>query len=218
MRAARSEQLHTALCLVMESCNTANGHAAPTAGELSSTLDQLSIFDPDLFPTLLPRIHELMTLIIEASKDVNSLAQPDTETSGAAPAQTLPGLALASATAPAPPGQQSTSSLPSFVLGATSEEEMTNTWDDYAFQQTVKRSVARPTELQKKIVREAQILRETLSNARLAVEQLSGGGLSLKRQREVIEMLEKQEIRQKELEASFVARSAFPTPSDMDTS
>ena len=84
------------------------------------------------------------------------------------------------------------------MLGATSEEELTNTWDALYVRggETASSEPSRRTELHLQIIEKAQALRNTLRSAEEAVRTMPGAKTTINRQRQLIELLEAQLKRQ----------------------
>ena len=158
--------------------------------------EETSVFHPELLPSLVPRVERLCALLIEASRDANSLVTLE-KANGSGAQDASQGDGGAPAAAPAAPVPSNSSSLPSFLLGAT-EESL-----DAAYESSYAPTSARyagmqvkPTDLQNKIVKEAQALKETLAAAQTAVDDLPGGEMSLDSQEKLIDLLWAQTQRQ----------------------
>ncbi len=154
------------------------------------------LFDPQLVPSLLPRVEGLCALLVQAAQDAHSLTRPD-GTAAPGDNEAATGVPTNGTTGDHPQQETERSvgeNLPSFLLGATLEEEQ-----GYEAEPTSTRSGAvgkRPTELQLRIVKEAQGLRDTLKRTATAIAEMPGADRSLDEQAKLIELLEAQLDRQ----------------------
>ncbi|UZJ56792.1 hypothetical protein CBS101457_006112 [Exobasidium rhododendri] len=158
-----------------------------------------NLFDPSHIPTLYTRIQSISRLLIDASKDPNSLTIPQQgqlrEQEQNAQSSEDRGGGDSSNGAKRNPSLSSTSNQngPDIAMGATTEDDVANGYEAALAlslesgrpQENVKR-----TELAFNLVKESQGLRNAFHQAREAISGLQGGDMDIEEQEQLIEVLQ----------------------------